>query len=271
MSTPKQNVPARHLSVRVPWHDSGWNGHVCIKPRENGSCMYLPRIHDGKDHEVEDQQAGIPLHDLDETKLPPCVGEKVTFMSDTEVSKQTNHPYASNPNNSKFYGHYRSTTLHYPAYSFSAVPYNWMLKVPMTNESELAEKFMLDYDNSREPDLGFENVWVQQLNNQRALLDAFINPIVPGKSLVFIYAPHMARLYKRDGITDPNIYCYRNCRHVRPNLERDDPVWIEICNKWRPRHFHEWTKDGKMKYFKHGCTSHTTQDYGSEITDIWSL
>ena len=83
--------------------------------------------------------------------------------------------------------------------------------------------------------------------------------------------PHVVRLYKEDGTTEPNIYCYRNCRHVRPNLEKDDPVWIMICNEWMPRHFHEWTEDGKMKYFINGYTSHTTRCYESEIANIWSL
>lgn len=185
------SFPICHLSVRVPWHDSGWNGTVCKRPRENGSCMFLPRIQDGKNFEAEEKNAGIPIHTLEEHALPPCVGEKVTFMSAFDIFKPTNHPYADNQNNAAFYGHYRPTALKYPAFSLSAVPYNWMLKDSKTNQSIIAENYSLNYDPAREPELAFENTWVQQLDNQRALLDAFIDPIVPEKSLVFIYAKNI--------------------------------------------------------------------------------
>ena len=29
--------PLRHLSIRVPWHDNGWNGTVCRVPKHNGA------------------------------------------------------------------------------------------------------------------------------------------------------------------------------------------------------------------------------------------
>ena len=33
------SFPIRHLSVRVPWHDSGWNGTVCVDPKNNVACL----------------------------------------------------------------------------------------------------------------------------------------------------------------------------------------------------------------------------------------
>jgi len=33
--------PLRHISIRVPWHDTGWDGRVCAKPRLNGACLKL--------------------------------------------------------------------------------------------------------------------------------------------------------------------------------------------------------------------------------------
>ncbi|MBR4384636.1 MAG: hypothetical protein IKP64_13895, partial [Selenomonadaceae bacterium] len=30
---------AIHISIRLAWHDSGWNGHVCKKPNENTYCV----------------------------------------------------------------------------------------------------------------------------------------------------------------------------------------------------------------------------------------
>jgi ATP-dependent exoDNAse (exonuclease V) alpha subunit len=29
---------AKHISLRVAWHDSGWNGHICKNPKENTYC-----------------------------------------------------------------------------------------------------------------------------------------------------------------------------------------------------------------------------------------
>jgi hypothetical protein len=30
---------ALHMSLRLAWHDNGWNGHICKKPDENGYCI----------------------------------------------------------------------------------------------------------------------------------------------------------------------------------------------------------------------------------------
>jgi ATP-dependent exoDNAse (exonuclease V) alpha subunit len=185
------NIPAKHLSVRVPWHDSEWNGKICCNPRENGSCMFLPRIQDGKDIIKEEQLSSKWMHELDEDYQPPCVGEKVHFMSVHDIYKKVEHPYAKNEGNVEFYGHYRPTTYRYPGYSFSVVPYNWMLKNGKTNLSDKAIELGLAFDTKKEPVLSFENTWVQEISNQKALLDAFIQPIQPANSLVFIYAKNI--------------------------------------------------------------------------------
>lgn len=185
------NIPTKHLSVRVPWHDTGWDGKVCCNPRENGSCMFLPRINDSKQTDEEEKLAGCWLHELERDQLPPCIGEKVHFMSAHNVYKKVSHPYSKNGNNNKYYGHYKETTYCYPGFSFSVVPYDWMLKIPKDNSSEKAKTLQIQYDADKEPKLSFENSWVQQIDNQRVLLDAFINPIRPGSSLVFIYAKNI--------------------------------------------------------------------------------
>lgn len=185
------NIPTQHLSVRVPWHDSGWNGKVCCHPRDNGSCMFLPRINESKDVEKEEELKEQWMHELKPSQLPPCVGEKVHFMSPHAIYKKVNHPYSKNKNNSQFYGHYRETTYCYPGYSFSVIPYSWMLKDKNTNRSEKAAALNLPFDPEKEPALNFKNSWVQQIDNQRLLLDTFIQPIRPSHSLVFIYAKNV--------------------------------------------------------------------------------
>lgn len=185
------NIPTKHLSVRVPWHDSGWNGKVCCKPRENGSCMFLPRINESKNADEEDKNAESWLDELDQDLLPPCVGEKVHFMSPRSIYKKVNHPYSNNNSNIEYYGHYKETTYCYPGFSFSVIPYDWMLKNGDDNSSKKATALQIQYDASREPKLNFRNSWVQQIDNQRSLLNTFINPIKPGSSLVFIYAKNI--------------------------------------------------------------------------------
>jgi len=184
-------IPTKHLSVRVPWHDAGWNGKVCCNPRENGSCMFLPRINESKNSDNEEKIAESWLHELELSQLPPCVGEKVHFMSTHNIYKKVSHPYSKNDNNSEFYGHFKETTYCYPGFSFSVIPYNWMLKNGKDNSSEKATALQIPYAPDKEPELSFENSWVQQIDNQKALLDTFISPIKPNSSLVFIYAKNI--------------------------------------------------------------------------------
>ena len=69
--------------------------------------------------------------------------------------------------------------------------------------------------------------------------------------------PHVVRLYKEDGTTEPNIYCYRNCR---PDLKKDAPVWVRLVDGWIVQHFAGWTDDSRVKFWINGKTSHTVHD-----------
>ena len=112
-------------------------------------------------------------------------------MSPHSIYKKVNHPYSDNENNNDYYGHYKETTYCYPGFSFSVIPYNWMLKNAKDNTSDKAKELQIPYDVSKEPKLNFENSWVQQIDNQQALLNAFISPVRPGASLVFIYTKNV--------------------------------------------------------------------------------
>lgn len=88
-------LPTKHLSVRVPWHDNGWNGTVCNKPQNNGSCPVLTNIQT-KDPVLEKSVAGQRLDELT-VRLPPCVSERGTFMSPFQIVRGVRHPYAHSP------------------------------------------------------------------------------------------------------------------------------------------------------------------------------
>lgn len=177
----------KHLSVRVPWHDSGWNGSVCNNPKANGACLILKNCALNRDDENEQAHAGQLLKDLDEKDYPVCIGERATFMAPFAIHKTLEHPYAeSSPTT---HGHLKPTRIQFPAFSAAAVPYHWMLK---ENAKDKTALFDLNFDEQREPKLDWaENGgdhWVQEINNQKALLNCFFEHFQEETSLVFFYA-----------------------------------------------------------------------------------
>ncbi len=175
--------PPHHLSVRVPWHDAGWNGTVCQAPQQNGSCLKLPRIAENRNDEYEAEVAGKSIADLKPEHWPPCVSERVAFMAPFEYTRIVSHPYAKTSRHS--YGHYAPTAQRNPAYSAPVVPFMWTRR---ENMADYGQTYNLDIDFAYEPDLGFETGWVQDVRNHRALLDCFFGHIHPEKSLCFFYA-----------------------------------------------------------------------------------
>ena len=126
MITGARRLPLHHVTIRVPWHDGGWTGSVCSRPLDNTSCLILPRIGEGRRDEVDARCASQRLDELDRADLPPCVGERVSFMAPFALTRTMTHPYT------EFYpethGHFASTRLVQPAYSAACVPFRWMLR-----------------------------------------------------------------------------------------------------------------------------------------------
>ena len=179
------NRPFRHISIRVPWHDTGWDGRVCAAPRLNGACLNLGRIAEKRNDDAEEKIAGKTLNEIPLNRRPPCVEERMGFMAPFEYKRSPNHPYNRGPETR--HGHFKGTPLRYPPYSAPAVPFYWMLRENLT---ELAEAYNIDAIDGREPDLGFKaaKTWVQNQENQKALLECFRSYIKPRKSLCFFYA-----------------------------------------------------------------------------------
>jgi len=175
--------PLRHISIRVPWHDTGWDGRVCKAPHLNGACLKLKRIGQNRNDAREEAVAGQSLQDLAEDRWPCCVPERMAFMAPFEYTRTANHPYKQDTEGT--HGHFAPTPLRHPPYSAPAVPFAWTLRESM---EALGEKYALDVQAEREPDLGFPTQWVQHHSNQRALLDCFAGHLRPEKSLCFFYA-----------------------------------------------------------------------------------
>ncbi len=180
------DLPLRHLSVRVPWHDALWQGTVCANPVANSSCLRLANIHMRRDDASEVRLAGRSIADLQDDELPPCVAERATFMTPFPVSRPVQHPYHAT---SKAYSHYKPTILTIPPYSAGCVPFRWLLR---ENALVIAEDLDLVYHDQAEADardvMGFDSAWVQNVDNQRRLLDGFFSGVQPESSLAFFYA-----------------------------------------------------------------------------------
>lgn len=179
----KVNYPLRHISIRVPWHDTGWDGRVCVAPRLNGACLKLKRVAEERNDAAEEAVAGKRLDELPQAKWPACVAERMGFMAPFEYVRMANHPYNRGPETS--HGHFKETPLRHPPYSAAAVPFAWLLSEAMRT---LGEEYALDLQAEREPDLGFKTQWVQEHLNQTALLDCFAGHLKPERSLCFFYA-----------------------------------------------------------------------------------
>ena len=177
------NYPLRHISIRVPWHDTGWDARVCAVPRLNGSCLKLKRIAEGRDDAAEEAVAGKRLDELPQAQWPACAAERVGFMAPFEVVRMADHPYNRGPETS--HGHFKPTPLRHPPYSAAVVPFAWLLREAMET---FGEKHELDVLAEREPDLGFKTQWVQEHLNQTTLLDCFAGHLKPEQSLCFFYA-----------------------------------------------------------------------------------
>lgn len=186
------SYPGRHISVRVPWHDLGWNGSICLKPKHNTACCKLVNIAESKDDTAEEAHAGETIKGLESAALPPCVKERGTFMADFSIERFHEHPYARE--NSKTHAHFRPTPLKYPPYSAAALPFRWMMEPVVFGDSSkdelgLVNQFPLDeVSKDHEPDLGFKSYWIQDAQNHRALLECFWKHVKVEESLVFFYA-----------------------------------------------------------------------------------
>lgn len=182
---------AQHLSLRVPWHDSFWNGNICRKPKENQACLRLKNIYQNKNDTLEEEYSGCEICDIECRDGLPCVREGGCFMSPKEISIVVDHPY-------RLYGyethkHLLPTEEIIPPYAYPARPYRWTMKNRWIGGGQyfkiekLAEEQGIDYHPEYEPAMN-NTTWVQDGRNQKAIFDSFYQEVIPGESLCIFYA-----------------------------------------------------------------------------------
>ena len=188
------NLPLRHLSIRVPWHDSSWNGTVCSDPGNNASCLRLFNIHQRRNDGMEVKLRGRRIEELTHPRQPPCVAERGTFMADFPITWMARHPYSET---SAAHRHYRPTPIELPPYSAGAVPFRWLLRREAVDIAESHDiVFHEEAEGATRTVMQFDSEWVQDVDNQTRMLDGFFSAIEPNRSLTFFYAkevPHTER------------------------------------------------------------------------------
>lgn len=159
-----------HLSVRLAWHDRGWDGRICDAPQLNASCIVQQHIREGRDDVKERSAAGIALSELD--WLPPCSRDTGAF-SPVGFVVTHNDPLEGRGLPSVDEG--------IPPHSCCPSPYRWMREENFRAVCE-AENLQI-----RGPDSPKDRGWVYEPDRQRALLDNFWGKLEAGGSLIFYY------------------------------------------------------------------------------------
>jgi len=171
-----------HLTARVAWHDSRWNGRVCKTPSCNSFCTSLDRIREERDDEAEDAIAGRSWNEMEPDRLPPCRAESGVFMSPDKWTRSFIHPYANSKKAAATHGHLKRTLVKVPPYATFAVPFAWML----TSEQEAIDE-KLPEPLPPDEESPFSSPWVFGRARQEALVNLFFSRLVPERSLVFFY------------------------------------------------------------------------------------
>lgn len=148
----------------------------------------LTAISKGRDDLFEVAHAGAGIDVLDQNKLP-CLSERATFMSPLGYTVVKQHPYQ---HNRALQGKLHDTHVTLPGYAFEAVPFRWMNREVFAQEvgHERVPLFSQAAEDAADAALNSAPLWVMDGDNQRAIMDAFFEPVAPGDSLVFAYLKH---------------------------------------------------------------------------------
>lgn len=78
-----------HITVRLAWHNDGWNGHVCKKPEKNVYCVGChsypgEMIREKRDLDWEQAEAGKKFINLEQ--IPACVYSGSAFSKEESLA-----------------------------------------------------------------------------------------------------------------------------------------------------------------------------------------
>lgn len=172
----------QHLTLRVAWHDSKWNGKVCSAPSSNTFCVMLDRVREERDDVQEDKIQGESWSALSPEQLPPCKAESGIFMNPESWRRKFEHPYVNNKHCKETHGNMRPRLLEIPPYTAIAVPFRWALR---KEQSRIEEQIPEELPHDSSPP--FPSAWIFGKERQCALLNHVFGKLVENKSLIFFY------------------------------------------------------------------------------------
>ena len=85
------NRPLRHVSIRVPWHDTEWYGRVRAALRLNGAGLRQKGIAEKRNDDANESVAGCSITDLPQATRPSCIAEHVASTTPFEYVPETDH------------------------------------------------------------------------------------------------------------------------------------------------------------------------------------
>ena len=174
------------ISIRVPWHDNGWKGHVCKNPNQNQACRVLKNIALARANVDIPQCADCAgsLVNCENDFLPPCITESGQFMSDHEMSIKRQHPYTYNEQ----YTHIKDTLLSISPFSFTCIPFKWTLKDKDGQGDSPNSRYYTGYAPDIEIPVTEKDSWITNGENQRRIFEYFFRNLTPKESMVVAYA-----------------------------------------------------------------------------------
>ena len=154
---------AMHMSLRLAWHDCGWNGHICEKPCENGYCVGVHSypgnvIRTSRDLDFDEMHKGEPGCSL--LQAPACGFSYNAFGSQGVKARAVPPDWMGDGA--------KAVDITLPPYTACTWCYEKMFSEDAKNKGESTQV----YDNNKR----FESA------------KAYFEQFEPGKSLVFYYA-----------------------------------------------------------------------------------
>ena len=225
----------KHISIRVPWHDKKWNGHVCDCPTNNPFCMILKNICKDKNCEKEERVASKGWSSLSVDDLPACKGENGGFMNEKPYKRKFTHVYQYNkydiPQKKLI-----PTTIEIPEYSFLGVPFRYMSR---ERSNYMNERFPYFAPDEEAP---FPTGWTFGRQRQYDILKWYRSNIVEGESLVTFYCKNSNPI---DDDARRIIIGLGEVSYVSPILEYDSTI-KETYPFWELMMSHTIRKDLKQ-------------------------
>lgn len=202
---------AAHVSVRLYWHDSAWNGQVCKSPAANVWCEAHDQIRWLKDRIKEQACAGCSLNASG--VKPPC-----------EASAQA---FSRSPNSVRIY------------------PPDWMGGVnPMDVELAAASAMFWPYEGMWD-----DNGKVLPIEKRQSYAEAFRKEVVPGQSLAMFYVDERnPLLVDADGQSRARVLVgISRVREVGNIRKWNEPIWTgEHQLVFGIPFRHGWPEDGVL-------------------------